>query len=51
MDEEDFNLLGGLQRQANLKQNKATRQAIEGLREDLKQKERAEANNNRQPFH
>ena len=45
MDDDDFNseLLGGLQRQRNLQQNEATRQAIEGLREDLKRKERAEA--------
>ncbi|MCP4922638.1 MAG: hypothetical protein GY915_01220 [bacterium] len=45
MDDDDFNseLLGGLQRQRNLQQNEATRQAIEGLREDLKRKEQAEA--------
>ena len=45
MDDDDFNseLLGGLQRQRNLQQNEATRQAIEVLREDLKRKERAEA--------
>ena len=43
MDDDDFNLLGGLQRQANLKQNQQTRQEIAGLREDLRRREVAEA--------
>jgi hypothetical protein len=41
--DDDFNILGGLQRQANLKQNKQTRQEIAGLREDLRRREVAEA--------
>ena len=44
MDDDDFDseLLGGLQRQHNLRQNEATRQEIAALRADLKRKEAAE---------
>ena len=50
MDEDDLNMLAGIQRSGNLQQNEAilqqneaTRQSIEGLREDLRRKEREEA--------
>ena len=43
MDEDDLNMLAGIQRAGNLQQNEATRQSIEGLREDLRRKEREEA--------
>ncbi len=43
MDDDDLNMLAGIQRSGNLQQNEATRQSIEGLREDLRRKERAEA--------
>ena len=42
MDDDNIELLGGLQRQHNLEQNEATRQEIAALRRDLKRKEKAE---------
>lgn len=44
MDDDDFDseLIGGLQRQHNLKQNEATRRELAALREDLAKKKSEE---------
>ena len=42
MDDDNIELLGGLQRQHNLEQNEATRREIAALRKYLKRKDKAE---------